>query len=445
MIKHALQALQSNQLTSLELVERCFDAIEDPAGQGASVFIKVYKEQAITQAKVIDYARAQGVSLPPFAGVPITIKDLFDVAGDVTTAGSKVMQGSRPAGKNAVIVDRLKRAGFVILGRTNMTEFAYSGLGMNPHYGTPLNPYDRENGRIPGGSSSGAAIALTDGMALGSIGTDTGGSCRIPAALTGIVGFKSTAGRVDQTGTLPLSYSLDSIGPLANSVACCAALDAVLADIPQEGINPLPLKNLRLAIPQSIVLDDMDTHVARAFGQAIQKLADQGAIIIDEPLAQLLELPQINSRGGFAAAEAYAWHHMLMEEKADEYDPRVIVRMMKGQSQTAVDYIELLQARQRMIASVAATTAYYDALVFPTVPTIAPLLGQLDEDEEEYGTNNLLMLRNPSVANFLDRCAISVPCHDTGSAPVGFSLVGEHGQDRRLLAMALTVEQMIAP
>jgi aspartyl-tRNA(Asn)/glutamyl-tRNA(Gln) amidotransferase subunit A len=444
-IKQTQRALQANQVSSLELVEQCLDAIESAAGQGASVFTKVHKEQAIAQAKAIDYARAHGVGLAPFAGVPITVKDLFDVAGDVTTAGSKVLAGAKPAQRDAVIVDRLKQAGFVIMGRTNMTEFAYSGLGMNPHYGTPLNPYDRENGRIPGGSSSGAAIALTDGMASGSIGTDTGGSCRIPAALSGIVGFKSTARRIDQTGTLPLSFSLDSIGPLAKSVECCTALDAVLANIPQEDTNPLPLNRLRLAIPQSIVLDDMDNHVARTFEQTVQKLADQGAIIIDEPLTQLLELPQINSKGGFAAAEAYTWHHKLMEEKGDEYDPRVFIRMMKGQSQTAVDYIELLQARQRVITSVAATTAQYDALIYPTVPKIAPLLSQLDEDEEEYGSNNLLMLRNPSVVNFLDRCAISIPCHDAGSAPVGLSLVGEHQRDRQLLSLALSVENIVSP
>ena len=443
-IKQTQRALQSNQVSSLELVEQCLDAIEAATGQGASVFTKVHKERAITQSKAIDYARAQGVGLAPFAGVPITVKDLFDVAGDVTTAGSKVLAGAKPAERDAVIVDRLKQAGFVIMGRTNMTEFAYSGLGVNPHYGTPLNPYEREKKRIPGGSSSGAAVAQTDQMAMAGIGTDTGGSCRIPAALCGIVGFKATAGRIPDEGMLPLSTSLDSIGPLANTVECCAAIDAVLSDERQIDLKPMSVKGLRLAIPQSFVLEAMDNHVAKCFERAVRMLSEHGAIIIDEPLTQLLELPQVNTKGGFAAAEAYAWHYKLIEQHGDDYDPRVLSRIKKGGDQTAVDYIELLQSRKRIISSVSATTSAYDALIYPTVPTIAPLLDEL-ADDDQYNQKNLLMLRNPAVVNFLDRCAISVPCHEAESAPVGLALMGEHGQDRKLLSLALSVEQIVSP
>jgi aspartyl-tRNA(Asn)/glutamyl-tRNA(Gln) amidotransferase subunit A len=436
--------LQSNQITSQQLVEQCFGAIEVPNGQGANVFTKVYKQQAISQSKAVDEARLRGNGVAPFAGIPITIKDLFDVNGDVTTAGSIVLKNTGAAEKDAVIVERLKQAGFLILGRTNMTEFAYSGLGMNPHYGTPLNPYDRENGRIPGGSSSGAAVAQTDQMALAGVGTDTGGSCRIPAALCGIVGFKSTADRIPDDGTLPLSRSLDSIGPLANTVECCGIIDAVLSGENQFDLTPLPLKGVRLAIPQSYLLEGMDDHVAESFDRAVQMLSEQGAVISDEPLTQLLELPQVNAKGGFAAAEAYAWHCQLMEKAGDDYDPRVQSRIMKGREQTAADYIELLQSRKRITSSVAASISVYDALIFPTVPTIAPLLGDL-ADEDQYNQKNLLMLRNPSVVNFLDRCAVSVPCHEAGSAPVGLSLVGEHGGDRSLLSLALSVEQVVAP
>jgi aspartyl-tRNA(Asn)/glutamyl-tRNA(Gln) amidotransferase subunit A len=443
-IKQAQRALQSNQITSQQLVEQCFGAIEVPNGQGANVFTKVYKQQAISQSKAVDEARLRGNGVAPFAGIPITIKDLFDVNGDVTTAGSIVLKNTGAAEKDAVIVERLKQAGFLILGRTNMTEFAYSGLGMNPHYGTPLNPYDRENGRIPGGSSSGAAVAQTDQMALAGVGTDTGGSCRIPAALCGIVGFKSTADRIPDDGTLPLSRSLDSIGPLANTVECCGIIDAVLSGENQFDLTPLPLKGVRLAIPQSYLLEGMDDHVAESFDRAVQMLSEQGAVISDEPLTQLLELPQVNAKGGFAAAEAYAWHCQLMEKAGDDYDPRVQSRIMKGREQTAADYIELLQSRKRITSSVAASISVYDALIFPTVPTIAPLLGDL-ADEDQYNQKNLLMLRNPSVVNFLDRCAVSVPCHEAGSAPVGLSLVGEHGGDRSLLSLALSVEQVVAP
>jgi aspartyl-tRNA(Asn)/glutamyl-tRNA(Gln) amidotransferase subunit A len=443
-IRQAQDALLAGNINSLTLVEQCLAAINADGGQGSSVFTKVHKDKALAQAELIDIARSKGLDLAPYTGIPVSVKDLFDIAGDVTTAGSRVLMEAAPAKKDAVVVERLKQAGFIIIGRTNMTEFAYSGLGINPHNGTPLNPYDRATGRIPGGSSSGAAVAQTDNMALAGIGTDTGGSCRIPAALCGIVGLKSTANRIPSEGTLPLSGSLDSIGPLTNTVECCAIIDAVLAGEPEAEISPLPLQGIRLAIPQSIVLDDMDTDVAKAFEEAIQSLSNQGAVIIDEPLTQLLELPVVNAKGGFAAAEAYTWHHKLMEQHGDLYDPRVISRILKGRDQSARDYIELLQARERIISSVKECTLRYDALIYPSVPTIAPRLDDFSDDEF-YQRYNLLMLRNPAIVNFLDRCAISIPIHKQGEAPVGLSLVGQHGEDRNILSLALAAEGILSP
>src|SRR5215475_13636689 len=211
------------------LVEQCLARIADQSGEGGRVFLKVHAADALAAADFYDRVRARGAAPSLFAGIPVSIKDLFDVAGDATTAGSIALKNGKAATRDAPAVARLRAAGLIPIGRTNMTEFAFSGLGINPHYGTPANAYDRPAGRIPGGSSSGAAVSITDGMAFGALGTDTGGSCRIPAALCGIAGFKPTQKRVPIDGAFPLSHTLDSIGPLAAKVADCAVFDAVLA------------------------------------------------------------------------------------------------------------------------------------------------------------------------------------------------------------------------
>src|SRR5712675_744559 len=267
--------------TSRALVDQCLERIKDAAGEGPRTFLKVYGEDARMAADAYDALRRHGAAPSLFAGIPISVKDLFDVAGDVTTAGSVALRHAPPATRDATAIARLRAAGFIPIGRTNMTEFAFSGLGINPHYDTPRNPYDRQAGRIPGGSSSGAAVSVTDGMALGALGTDTGGSCRIPAALCGIVGYKPTADRVPTTGAFPLSTSLDSIGPLAASVACCAALDAILAGEPADDLAPFPLAGLRLALPQTMVLENVEPAVARAFDSALAALGKAGARIVD--------------------------------------------------------------------------------------------------------------------------------------------------------------------
>jgi aspartyl-tRNA(Asn)/glutamyl-tRNA(Gln) amidotransferase subunit A len=426
------------------LIEECLAQIADQSGEGRRAFLKVYAEDALAAADFYDRVRAGGAAPSLFAGIPVSIKDLFNVAGDVTTAGSVALKNEKAATRDAPAVARLRAAGLIPIGRTNMTEFAFSGLGINPHYGTPLNAYDRAAGRIPGGSSSGAAVSITDGMAFGALGSDTGGSCRIPAALCGIVGFKPTADRVPTAGAFPLSTSLDSIGPLAATVACCAALDAVLAGEPAVDLAPFPLTGLRLALPQTMVLENVEPAVARAFEAALAMLGKAGARIADIPLRELAELPQINAKGGLAAPEAYALHRSLIAKAEKMYDPRVLVRILRGQEQDAADYIELLNARADFIRRVAAVTAPYDALVMPTVPVTAPRLADLAADDA-YRHANFLVLRNPSIANFLDRCSISIPCHRAGDAPVGLMLIGEHHADRRLLAIAGAIEAVVAP
>ena len=435
--------LASGRITSRALVDDCLARIADPRGEGARSFIKTYAASARAAADASDLTRAAGIACSAYAGIPVSVKDLFDVAGEVTRAGSKVLADAAPATSDAPVVSRLRAAGLVVIGRTNMTEFAYSGLGINPHYGTPRNPYDRATGRIPGGSSSGAAISVTDGMAIAGLGTDTGGSCRIPAALTGTVGFKPTASRIPLSGALPLSTSLDSIGSIASSVACCAIIDAILAGEPLLAPSPFPLAGLRLAVPQSLVMDDIDATVAAAFSRTVSTLSKAGAKVVDLPLKELLELPAINAKGGFPAAEAYAWHRRLLADKGKAYDPRVKVRIEKGAQQSAADYLELCAARQDFIGRVAALCAPFDALILPTVPLVAPTIASL-ADEQEYGRVNLLMLRNPTVVNFLDGCAISLPCHVPGEAPVGLMIVGQRGADHRLFAIAQAVETLLS-
>ncbi len=429
---------------SRALVEECLARIKDPGGEGGRVFLKVHAEPALAAADFYDRLRAQGQVPSAFAGIPVSIKDLFDIAGDVTTAGSLVLRDAPAATRDAPSVARLRAAGFIPIGRTNMTEFAFSGLGINPHYGTPANAYDRKAARIPGGSSSGAAVSVTDGMAFAGLGTDTGGSCRIPAALCGIVGFKPTAHRVPTQGAFPLSTSLDSIGPIAPTVECCSVLDAVLAGEPVAALGEFPMGGLRLAVPQTMVLDGMAPDVARAFEAALAMLSQAGAKIVDLPLRELAELGQINAKGGPSAAESYTIHRGLIARGEAQYDPRVLVRILRGREQDAADYIELLAARIDFIRRLGAITAPYDALVMPTTPITAPRIDDLKSDDA-YRHANAAMLRNPSVANFLDRCSISIPCHRADDAPVGLMLIGEHGADRRLLAIAAAMEKVVSP
>jgi aspartyl-tRNA(Asn)/glutamyl-tRNA(Gln) amidotransferase subunit A len=426
------------------LIEACLARIDDRAGEGSRVFLKVDIAAVRAAADYYDHLRARGAAPSPFAGIPVSIKDLFDIAGDVTTAGSTALRDTPPASRDAPSVARLGAAGFIPIGRSNMTEFAFSGLGINPHYGTPANPYDRKAARIPGGSSSGAAVSVADGMAFGALGTDTGGSCRIPAALCGIVGYKPTAHRVPTQGAFPLSTSLDSIGPLAATVECCAVLDAVLAGEPANDLPRFPLEAVRLALPQTMVLDNAEPAVARAFEAALAALRKAGAGITDIPLREFAELQQINGKGGLAAAESYAIHRALIAEHEKEYDPQVLVRIVRGREQDAADYIDLVRARADFIRRVAAVTAPYDALVMPTTPLTAPRIADL-EASDAYRRTNMLVLRNPSIANFLDGCSISLPCHRAGEAPVGLMLFGAHGADRRLLSIAAAIEQVVSP
>ncbi len=435
------QALGAREITSEALVAQALAKAEAPAGEGSRAFIAL-NAAALKQAQAIDSARARGDDLPVHAGIPISVKDLFDLQGEVTRAGSVVLGGAEPAQRTAPAIQRLLDAGFIPIGRTNMTEFAYSGVGLNPHYGTPLNPWDRSTGRIPGGSSSGAAVSVTDGMAVAGVGTDTGGSCRIPAALTGITGWKPSAGRVPRAGVYPLSESLDSVGVLALDVAGCAVLDDVMAG----GIGGLPeshvAADLHLAVLAHYVTEGMDDAVGRAYARTLSALSSAGARLTEIRLPDIERLPELNARGGIAAREAWAFHAPLLEASESEYDPRVAGRIRAGAQVDDEEMAGLMAARARMIAGFESAMAGFDALIAPTVPIIAPPIAAFAADDD-YIRLNLLLLRNPSLFNFLDGCAISLPIHAAGEAPVGLMLAAPNGQDRSLLGVSRGLESAL--
>jgi aspartyl-tRNA(Asn)/glutamyl-tRNA(Gln) amidotransferase subunit A len=436
--------LASQKITSRQLVEQSLAAIKDPAGEGARTFLLIHENEALAAADRVDTQRRGGSKVPDLAGIPISIKDLFDEAGVVTLGGSTVLVGSPPATRDSTVVERLRKAGVVIVGRTNLVEFAYSGLGINPHYGTPQNVFDRSTGRIPGGSTSGGAISVTDGMVAGAIGTDTGGSLRIPAALNGLVGFKPTARRVPLDGVLPLSFTLDSAGPIARTVADCALLDQVLAAETNGVPAPASVRALRFAIPKTVFQDDLSPAVASAFSGALDRLSSAGAALIELPMAEFAQAEAVSPRGALASHEAFQFHRQWLKDGADKYDPRVLTRIRNGEAISAANYRELLQLRERFVRTINAAASGYDALLMPTTPDTAPTIAEASKDDESYFRFNGRMLRNTAIVNLFDGCALSLPCHDPGSAPVGLMIAGTQNTDRKLLAIGLAVEEVVS-
>lgn len=426
--------------SSRDRLEQALSKIADPKGEGARACLTVYADAARAAADAADARAKAGISLGSLDGAIVSIKDLFDVAGEPTRAGSKILIGAPPAEADAPIVRRLRAAGAVIVAKTNMTEFAFSGVGMNPHHGTPGNPADRA--RVPGGSSSGAAVAAADHMCEIAIGTDTGGSTRVPAAMCGIVGFKPSQWRIPTEGAFPLSFALDSIGPIARSVADCARADAVMAGDAFTPLEPASVAGLRLGIPQGMLLQDFDNTVGTRFGAAKKKLADAGVRLTDERMPLLDEMAAVNGKGGIAPSEAYAIHRDNLARHPDAFDPNVRARIERGGKASAADYIDMLRARARLVRAMDARLSGLDALVLPTTAITAPTIAEM-EDTHTFNSKNMLLLRNTSTWNFFDMCAISIPIPGSG-LPVGLMLVARNGQDRRLFEIAAGVERLLA-
>lgn len=426
--------LAAGRTTSVALTEQALARIDGHRNAGGTAFLEVDGAGALAAARAVDQARAAGLVASPLAGLPVSIKDLFDVKGQVTRAGSKALAGE-PASADAPVVARLRAAGAVLIGRTNMSEFAFSGLGLNPHYGTPRTPFD--DARIAGGSTSGGAVSVALDMAVAALGTDTGGSIRIPSAFCGLTGFKPTASRVPLTGAVQLSTSLDSAGPLARSVACCAAFDAIVSGETLDS-RPAPLAGLRLLVTRDFVCDGLDAEVAQAFDATLVTLSRLGAQIIPFDFPELKRLPQINAAGGLTAAEAWHWHKQLLAERGDAYDQRVAMRIRRGEHLGAADYIELLAERRAMQARAADLLREADAWLMPTVAVRPPRLDALQSDEAFFATNGLV-LRNPSVLNFLDGCAVSLPM-PAAERGMALSVGGLSGRDARVLQVAGAIE-----
>jgi aspartyl-tRNA(Asn)/glutamyl-tRNA(Gln) amidotransferase subunit A len=427
-------------ISAHERLDAALGRIDDPKGEGAHACLTVYREQAKAAAEAADARAKAGISLGPVDGAIISIKDLFDVAGEVTRAGSKALaEEAKPAATDAPVVRRLRAGGAIIVAKTNMSEFAYSGIGANPHYGTPGNPADRK--RVPGGSSSGAAVAAADGMCEIAIGTDTGGSCRIPGALCGIVGYKPSRQRIPTDGAFPLSYSIDSIGPIARSVEACARADAVMAGESYASLEPAPLAGLRVGVGEGMPVENLDETVAKRFRQALDMLKRAGARLTKETLSQIDGMVQVNSKGGVQPAEAFTVHRDLLSRRADAIDPNVRVRLERARNVSAADYIDMVRDRVRLIYSIDARIADLDVLAWPTTPIVAPTMVEVAA-ADEFARKNAMLLRNTAIVNFFDLCAISLPMPREGGLPAGLMLVARNGNDHRLFRIAAAVERL---
>ena len=444
-IAEIAEDLETGKTTSRALTEEALARIEDPSGEGPRAFIRVFAEGAMAAAEASDQLRAAGVVPSPLAGIPVSIKDLCDVAGLTTQAGSPTMRNAPPAERDAPVVARLRAAGAVIMGTTNMTEFAVGGLGLNPHFGDCRNPYDRGTGRVPGGSSSGAAVSVTDSMAAVGLGTDTHGSVRIPAAFCGLAGFKPTVERIPTDGIFPMSTTLDSVGPLAPTLACCAVVDAIFAAEDPAPPTAIPLDGLRFGIPEALFTDNLEPAVAQAFEKSVTRLSAAGVRIEDVPMPDLAELATVGLVRFPSMVECHAIHRDRLENELELMDPRISDRLLAGGGMSGPDYYNILRYRENLIASTHQITARYDAVIMPTLPITAPPIADFLENEERRRDPHMIVIRNTIIANFLNRCALSVPCHEPGEAPVGFMLMGEHMADHRLMALGLSVEALLRP
>ena len=410
----------------------------------AHVFIRHFEAQATAAAKTIDLMYAAGVPLPALAGMPISIKDLFDVAGHPTTGGSRSMSDALPAAQDCTVVARLRAAGAVPMGHTNLSEFAYSGVGINPHHGTPDNVHSPiGTPLIPGGSTSGGAVSVAAGAAFAALGSDTGGSIRIPAALQGLVGFKNTQRLTPLDRTIPLSSTLDTACAITRTVADAILLHAVLA-ARSPNLPGRPISALRLAVPTALMLDDLEPSVARAFETSLMILRRAGAHIKELDLPPLLELAGLQAQGGFAAVESWTWHRRRLAQREMDYDPRVAARIRRGSEISAADYLDLQHRRVEWIARVDRVAFGFDALLSPTVPMVAPPAAPLLDSDERFFATNALLLRNPSVVNMLDGCALSLPCHAPGELPIGLMIWGSAMRDDRILDVSLAIEAALA-
>jgi aspartyl-tRNA(Asn)/glutamyl-tRNA(Gln) amidotransferase subunit A len=437
--------LQSGALDPVELAETTIEAVE--AYPDTAIFTCLLRDRAKAEAEASRRRLREGRSRGPLDGVPVAWKDLFDIEGLPTTAGSRVLANSEPAMADAAVVRALAGAGMISIGRVNMSEFAFSGLGINPHYGTPCNPASPPGEhRIPGGSSSGSAVAVAAGLVPVSIGTDTGGSVRIPAAFNGIIGYKASRDRYAMEGVFPLSGSLDSLGPLCRTVQDAIWVDAAMRGLPAWDAPPRPAPgDISFVIPQTVFFDDAESGVMAAFDAAVRRLEQAGVRIRRETFPEFSAIFDLMAKHGpLVTAEAFVLHRERIQgPSALEMDPRVVKRAALGEQISLADYIETLAARKKLTASFEQRLGQ-NFLLSPTLPHVAPLLQPLLDDEDLFFQTNAKTLRNTLIGNFLDWCGVTLPCGaGAGDMPAGFLISGRKGSDERLLAIAGTVERLL--
>jgi len=434
--------LALGRTSSRELTEQALARIAEPNGEGSRAFIRVFADEARATAAKSDARSERAEPRRPLEGLPISVKDLCDIEGVVTLAGSKVREPELAATQDAVVVARLRAAGAVIIGTTNMNEFAMGTPGTNAHYGTPRNPWDRATGRIPGGSSSGAAVSVADGMSAAALGSDTAGSIRVPSALCGLVGFKPTARRIPLTGVFPLSPTLDSVGPIARSVQCCATFDAVLAGEKAQQVLNRPLAGMRFGVLTTLVQDNLEPIVASAYQRALDTLRDAGASVVEFALPLVADIPTLFTNGGITIAEAYRFHRPMLDRAQSEYDPMVARRLRAGSVITDAEYQELMRKRGAMIEESAKATRQFDALLMPTCPMVAPSIASVQDADAWQAVHRRLLYPN-AIANVLDRCALTLPLQPIGEPPVGLTILGETLADQRVLEIGQAVERAL--
>jgi aspartyl-tRNA(Asn)/glutamyl-tRNA(Gln) amidotransferase subunit A len=439
-LTQALSERASGALRARDALEASLQAADAPAARHA--FVRRFDAQARAAADAADRQRDPS----PLAGLAVSIKDLFDVAGVPTTAASASRHDAPPAADDAPAVARLRAAGATLIGHTNLTEFAFSGVGINPHFGTPANVatalLDAEP-RIPGGSTSGGAVSVACGAAWAALGSDTGGSIRIPAALHGLVGFKNTARLTPTEGCIPLSVSLDTACAITRSVRDAVLLHELLA-ARRVGVDPRPLRQWRLAVPRTLMLESLEDPVAETFDRTLHALRAAGAAIETIDLPVLTDTSALLRGGGIPAAESWAWHHDHLSRRESLYDPRVARRIRRGESIDLATLAALLDERRAWITRVETAIAAFDALLSPTLPIVAPRIAPLVASDEAFFAANGLLLRNPSLVNLLDGCALSLPCHRDDDWPVGLMVWGPALADDRVLSVSLAIEDALA-
>ena len=442
-------ALRAGETTA-EAIAREALARHEAVGERLDAYKTWDGERALDQARWADAALAQGRDLGPLLGVPVSLKDLYGVPGLPTFAGSPrrlPAEWERPGPAVAALLGQ----GAVITGKTHTVEFAFGGLGTNPHWGTPRNPWDARDHRVPGGSSAGAGVSLAEGSALVAFGTDTAGSVRIPASMTGQVGLKTTHGRWSLAGIVPLSPSLDTAGLLARSAAdaafAFAAVDPAIgparADAFLRRLADVEAADLRLGVCDDYFWEDCSPGIAEAVEAALDELAREGARRKPVALPELPEVNRIFRKGGLVAVELYVFLSSVLPDWLDTIDDNVKQRMAEADTLTASAYLDRVRILGDLAARVDERLAAVDVLVTPTVSVTPPTLAEIAEPGA-YRDANMAALRNTSVVNYLGLCAVTLPVGlDAAGMPVGLQLVARGGSDERLLAAALAIERVL--